>query len=147
VPVPVQPPLLAPPRAAAAPALAPSGASDTRAAQLGVYLQLARERLASNALIDPADDSARAYLDLARALAPDDPQVRATAIALGNALIAQFRHALSAGDAPAAQRWLQACNDFKINPATLGALAAQLAQLQGSPEQPAASPTVTVTTP
>ena len=128
------------PQEAAPPAQAQSGERDTRAARLGVYLQLARERLASSALLDPADDSARAYLDLARALAPDDAEVRATAIALGTALIAQFRHALSAGDAAAAQRWLQACNDFKINPATLGALAAQLAQFRGAAEQRVEAP-------
>jgi len=123
-------------RDAAALARALATASDARADQLGVYLQLARRRLASGALIDPADDSARAYLDFARALAPDDAQVRSTSIALGEALIAKFRHALSAGDSEAAQRWLQACGDYKVNPSTLAELTTQLSQLQ-SPAPPA----------
>jgi hypothetical protein len=117
-------------RDAAALARALATASDARADQLSVYVQLARRRLASGTLIDPADDSARAYLDFARALAPDDAQVRATSIALGEALISKLRHALSAGNAEAAQRWLQACSDYKVNPATLAELTTQLSQLQ-----------------
>jgi hypothetical protein len=55
---------------------------------------------------------------------------------LGEALIAKFRHALSAGDSEAAQRWLQACGDYKVNPSTLAELTTQLSQLQ-SPAPPA----------
>jgi TonB family protein len=103
-------------------------ALSARADQLSVYLQLARKRLGSGALIEPADDSARAYLASALALAPEDAEVRATSIALGEALIAQFRHALAAGDSAGAQRWLQACSDYRINSTTLNQLSAQLQQ-------------------
>ena len=103
-------------------------ALSARADQLSVYLQLARKRLGSGALIEPADDSARAYLASALALAPEDAEVRATSIALGEALIAQFRHALAAGDSAEAQRWLQACSDYRINSTTLNQLSAQLQQ-------------------
>src|ERR1019366_9824258 len=49
-------------------------APSARAEQLSVYLQLARKRLGSGALIEPADDSARAYLASALALAPEDAE-------------------------------------------------------------------------
>lgn len=105
-------------------------AQGARADQLAVYLQLANKRLASGALIEPADDSARSYLDSAVALAPDDPEVRAASLALGEAMITRFRHALAAGDAADAQRWLAACSSYHIGSATLAQLTAQLQQLQ-----------------
>src|ERR1019366_8985176 len=115
-------------RDAAALEQAQRSALSARADQLSVYLQLARKRLGSGALIEPADDSARAYLASALALAPEDAEVRATSMALGEALIAQFRHALAAGDSAQAQRWLQACSDYRINSTTLNQLSAQLQQ-------------------
>jgi TonB family protein len=115
-------------RDAAALGQAQRSALSARADQLSVYLQLARKRLGSGALIEPADDSARAYLASALALAPEDAEVRATSMALGEALIAQFRHALAAGDSAQAQRWLQACSDYRINSTTLNQLSAQLQQ-------------------
>ncbi len=117
-------------RDAAALEQAQRAAVGARADQLGVYLQLARKRLASGALIEPADDNARAYLASAAALAPDDADVHAVSVALGEALISQFRHALAAGEVAEAQHWLQACSDFRIGSATLSELSAQLKQLQ-----------------
>jgi TonB family protein len=119
-----------------------------RAEQIGVYLQLARKRLASGALIDPADDSARTYLDSALALAPEDAEVRATSIALGEALIAQFRRAITAGDSAAAQRWFTACSDYRIASQTLNDLSAQLGKLQSQQQAPAqvAAPTTAAAT-
>jgi len=124
-------------RAASALEQAQRNALGARADQLGVYLQLARKRLASGALIEPADDSARTYLASALAIAPEDAEVRATSIALGDALIAQFRRALAAGDGVEAQRWLAACGDYRFNSATLNELSAQLTQFQRESSQPA----------
>ncbi len=60
------------PRARAALEQAQRSAQGARADQVALYLQLARKRLASGALIDPADDNARTYLESAMALAPDN---------------------------------------------------------------------------
>ena len=100
------------------------------AGQARVYLQLAQKRLASGALLEPGDDSARSYLQAAVALAPDDADVHALAMALGEALIARFRAAMVASDTDAAARWLQACRDYHVNDATLAQLSTQLASLQ-----------------
>ncbi len=107
-------------------------AQGARADQLAVYLQLVRKRLASGALIDPADDSARTYLDSALALAPDNPEVRATSLAFGEALIAKFRSAIAAADVGEAQHWLTACNNFHVGGSTMSQLSAQLQQLQSA---------------
>jgi TonB family protein len=117
-------------------------AQGARADQLAVYLQLARKRLASGALVEPPDDSARAYLDSAAALAPADPEVRATAVILGDALISQFRHAIAAGDTVRAQHWLAECNGYHISSVTLAQLTADLAQLQEAQSRPAATAAV-----
>ncbi len=101
-----------------------------RVEQAHVYLQLAQKRLASGALIEPANDSARDYVHSAVALAPDDADVHAIAVALGDALIAKLRAAVAAGDTEAAARWLQAGRDYQINEATLAQLSAQLDTLQ-----------------
>jgi hypothetical protein len=99
----------------------------------GPFLQLARARLASRDLIEPERDSALFYVEAAQALAPDDPEVDATALALGEALVAQTRAALNAGDAQAARRWLHACTEYRVNPNTIVELAARLQQLEAAP--------------
>jgi TonB family protein len=77
-------------------------ASSARAEQAHVYLQLARKRLASGALITPADDSARSYLQAALALAPNDADVQAFASALDQALrLASLAQAPGVQAAPA----------------------------------------------
>jgi TonB family protein len=105
-------------------------ASGARADQARLFVQLAQKRLASGALLEPGDDSARTYIQSAVALAPDDAEVRAVAVALGDALIGRFRAAIAAGDADAAARWLQACRDYHVNEGTLQQLSPQLAGVQ-----------------
>ena len=117
-------------RAAALAEQVKRAASGARAEQAHVYLQLAQKRLASGALLEPADDSARSYLQSAIGLAPDDPDVRSVSVALGEALIGRFRAAIAAGDADAAGRWLAACRDYRVNEGTLEQLSAQLSSLQ-----------------
>ena len=101
-----------------------------RVNQAHVYLQLAQQRLAAGALIEPGNDSARDYVHSAVALAPEDADVHAVAVALGDALIAKLRAAVAAGDTEAAARWLQAGSDYQVNEATLAPLRAQLETLQ-----------------
>jgi TonB family protein len=103
-----------------------------RVDQAHVYLQLAQRRLAAGALIEPANDSAQDYVRSAVALAPDDVDVHAVAVALGDALIGKLRAAIAAGDTEAAARWLQAGRDYQINEATLAPLRSQVDTLQHS---------------
>jgi protein TonB len=61
-------------------------ASGAKAEQAQVYVQLAHRRMESGALRSPADDNASTYVEAARALAPDDPRVRAVAAELAQRL-------------------------------------------------------------
>jgi TonB family protein len=105
-------------------------ATAARIEQAHVFVQLAQRRLASGALLEPADDSARSYVLGAVGLAPDDADVHAVALALGEALIAKFRAAIAAGDTDAAARWLQGCRDYHLGDGTLEQLGTQLTALQ-----------------
>ncbi|HWW21539.1 MAG TPA: energy transducer TonB [Steroidobacteraceae bacterium] len=100
--------------------------SDARLAQIHQWVQLARSRIASGALIEPANDSARTYVSDAQEQAPDDQEVRAVSVALGDALINSFRKALAAGNTAAAEEWLKACRAYQISRATLDQMAVQL---------------------
>ncbi len=114
---------------------APSPADST-----APFLELARARLASHDLIEPAGDSALFYIEAAQALAPRDPQIGAVALALGESLIAQARQALNAGDLPAARRWLRACTEYRISAATIADLSARLQQLEAAAPRAAREP-------
>jgi TonB family protein len=70
------------------------------------YLRLANTRLHSGALIEPAEDNARFYLEAARQLVPDDSAVQETARALQKELLTRAGAAASAGNAAETERWL-----------------------------------------
>jgi protein TonB len=99
---------------------------EAREAEIHQMVQKARSRIASGALIEPADDSARTYVSAAWDQAPDDQEVRAVSVALGDAMINSFREALAGGDTASAERWLKACRSYQIAPPTLQQMAVQL---------------------
>ena len=114
-------------------------ASQLRLDQAHEYVQLAEQRIASGALVEPADDSARYYVSEAFELAPDDADVRAVSMALGEALIASFRKSLAAGDRVAAAHWLQASRDYQVADATLSQMSVQLDGFEAAQEAEAAA--------
>ncbi|HEX7417747.1 MAG TPA: energy transducer TonB, partial [Steroidobacteraceae bacterium] len=75
------------------------------------FLKLADQRLRSGALVEPAQNNARFYLESARTLAPADPGVRQTERTLIDRILAQATAAASAKDFAAAERWLQGAED------------------------------------
>jgi TonB family protein len=70
------------------------------------YLRLANTRLRSGALIEPAEDNARFYLEAARQTVPDDPAVTEVARLLQTELLARAGAAATAGNAAETERWL-----------------------------------------
>ncbi len=70
------------------------------------YLRLANTRLRSGALIEPAEDNARFYLEAARQVVPDDPAVSETERTLRKELLDRARAAATAGNAAETERWL-----------------------------------------
>jgi len=103
-------------RAAASPAPS-SGASAAVSLPAGIgdrvkaFLAQAEARMRSDALLAPAGNNAKFFLDAAAALAPDDPTVRRAQRALAERLLAQARSAALAGNVPDAERWAEAAND------------------------------------
>jgi TonB family protein len=70
------------------------------------YLRLANTRLRSGALIEPAEDNARFYLEAARQVVPGDPAVAETERELRRELLGRASAAATAGDAVETERWL-----------------------------------------
>jgi|HubBroStandDraft_6_1064221.scaffolds.fasta_scaffold30213_4 TonB family protein len=104
--------------------------NDARLAQVRQLVDQARSRIASGALLEPADDSARTYVAAAMERAPDEQDVRAVSVALGDALINSFRRALTAGDVATASEWLKACRSYGISESGLAQMAEQLETFQ-----------------
>jgi TonB family protein len=83
--------------------------------RVGDYLAKAADRLRSDELVEPAQDNARFYIESARAVAPNEPQVRQAQKQLEDRLVAEVREALAAGDAETAQRWIDAAADSGVS--------------------------------
>jgi TonB family protein len=80
-------------------------ASD-KAEKGATYLRLAGTRLRSGALIEPAEDNARFYLEAARQLVPDDPSVNELSRSLQREMLSRASTAASGGNAADTERWL-----------------------------------------
>jgi TonB family protein len=70
------------------------------------YRRLAATRLRSGALIEPPEDNARFYLEAARRIAPEDPELPDVTRSLQKELLARASTAAAAGNAADTERWL-----------------------------------------
>jgi TonB family protein len=91
--------------------------------QVTSFLQRAEERALAGALVEPARDNARFFIQSAQALAPASESVRAARQRLGGRLLANAQAALGGGEATEAERWLDAAQES-------GADAARIAELR-----------------
>src|SRR5262249_38250267 len=66
----------------------------------------AAERTRDGQFVEAAEDNARFFIESARALATNRPEVQQAQRQLHDALIAQIRTVLSAGNAASAQQWI-----------------------------------------
>lgn len=98
----------------AAPGKAPAAKAKTvsKQARSAPNIDLARARIASKELVEPANDSAVFYLRQARLQGEDETATPIVATDLGTRLLDQARRAIQADDAPQAQRWLAAAKDL-----------------------------------
>ncbi|MDX1480182.1 MAG: TonB family protein [Woeseiaceae bacterium] len=76
------------------------------AQQLDEVLALANERLMDNRLIEPANDNARYYFELAASIEPSNAAAQQGLIALASKLVLRARSAIDAEDFDAAERLL-----------------------------------------
>jgi len=78
------------------------------------FLRRATNRLRSGALVEPAQDNARFFIESARAIAPNDAGVRRTQQQLQDRMLASARAAITAGNADEADRWIAAAGETGI---------------------------------
>jgi TonB family protein len=108
---------------------AAQSAADARVAD---YLARSRDALSRGRLLEPPDDNARSWLDAAREVSPDAPEVHQMAIELLARLETEARQALAAGDAERAQVWTTAAAEAGADPADIAALRQQAQQLSAT---------------
>ena len=101
-------------------------------ARVADYLNHGREALARGALIAPAEENARSYIESARALAPADAGVQQATRELIDRLESEARQALSAKNAEQADSWIAAAADAGAASAQIKALRQQAALLRNS---------------
>jgi TonB family protein len=79
------------------------------------YLAKAADRLRRGQLVEPAQDNARFFIESARAVAPNEAEVRQAERQLDERLVAEVRKALSAGNAETAQHWIDVAADSGVS--------------------------------
>lgn len=83
--------------------------------RINEYLRKSADRMRRGQLIEPAQDNASFYVESARAIAPNDADVKQAERQLGVRLVAEARKALTAGNADQADRWIQAAGDTGVS--------------------------------
>jgi TonB family protein len=115
---------------AAAPPVPGSGTANQADPRLSDYLSRARDALSRGRLLEPAEDNARFYIDSARALAPEDPQVQQAAQDLIARLEEQAHQAIAARNPDAADVWVSAAAQAGADPTLVGSLRDETQQLR-----------------
>ncbi|MEA3183111.1 MAG: hypothetical protein QOI59_6634 [Gammaproteobacteria bacterium] len=100
--------------------------------RVGEYLTQAADRLRNGQLVEPAQDNARFFIESARAVAPDEPEVRQAQKQLEERLVAEVRKALEAGNAEVAQRWIDAAADSGVSHDEITAMTRDAQRVQTS---------------
>lgn len=110
-----------------------------QAEALARLAQLFNQRLAEGRLLEPAADSAKAYLAQLTAADAAHPSTAAAREQLAARLLAEARAASGRGDFPGAQRWLAEAAGTGASPAAVAAAERELAAARSAAEEVAAS--------
>jgi TonB family protein len=86
------------------------------------FLGRANDRMRSGLLLEPAQDNAQFFIESARALAPNDSDVRQTQRQFLDRLLAEAHRALAAGNADQGEHWIQAAADSGVGRDDIAAL-------------------------
>jgi TonB family protein len=86
------------------------------------YVHRANDRMRDGALLEPAQDNAQFYVESARALAPNDAEVKQTQRQFLDRLVNEARKALTAGNAEQGEQWTQAAADAGVGEDDIAAL-------------------------
>ncbi|MDB6090798.1 MAG: Protein TonB [Gammaproteobacteria bacterium] len=86
------------------------------------YLSSASDRMRRGLLLEPAQDDAQFFIEAARALAPDDSDVRQIQRQFLDRLVTEAGKALAAGNADQGEHWIQAAADSGVDRNDIAAL-------------------------
>lgn len=78
------------------------------------FLRRATDRIRAGALVEPAQNNARFFIESARAIAPNDATVRQAQRQLADRVVTQARNAITSGNMDEADRWIQAAGDSGV---------------------------------
>jgi len=98
--------------------------------RVGDFLRRASDRIRRNALVEPAQDNARFYIESARAIAPNDGNVRTAQRQLNDRIVSQARTAISAGNADDADKWIQAAGEAGVSQSDIASLTREAQRLR-----------------
>jgi TonB family protein len=86
------------------------------------YVNRANERMRTGDLVEPAQDNAQFYIESARALAPNDSEVKQTQRQFLDRLVSEAHKALLTGNAEQGEHWIQVAADAGVNADDIEAL-------------------------
>jgi TonB family protein len=86
------------------------------------FLRRATDRIRAGALVEPAQNNARFFIESARAIAPNDTSVRQAQRQLADRVVAQARNAINSGNVDEADKWIQAAGDSGVSRDDINAL-------------------------
>ena len=98
--------------------------------RVGDYLAKAADRLRRGDLVEPVQDNARFFLESARAVAPNEPEVRQAEKRFQERLVAEVRKALATGDTGQAQHWIEVATDSGVSADEIAGLARETQRVQ-----------------
>ena len=86
------------------------------------FLRRANDRLRAGALVEPAQNNARFFIESARAIAPNQGDVRQAQKQLTDRIVSQARGAISAGNADEADKWISAAGESGVSQSDITSL-------------------------
>jgi TonB family protein len=86
------------------------------------YVSRANERMRTGDLVEPAQDNAQFFIESARALAPNDSEVKQTQRQFLDRLAGEAHKALLAGNPDQGEHWIQVASDAGVNADDIAAL-------------------------
>src|SRR5262245_7150346 len=79
------------------------------------FLRRATDRIRAGALVEPAQNNARFFIESARAIAPNDANVRHAQRQPADRVGTQARNAITSGNMDEADKWIQAAGDAGVS--------------------------------
>ena len=96
------------------------------------YVRLASDRMRGGQLLEPAEDNAEYYVESARALAPNDAEVKQTQRQFLDRLVSEAHKALRAGNADQGEKWIQAAATAGVDVSDIAALRQEAAHVRSA---------------